>query len=415
MKIAILSRWLWQEYSRAGQRWEGTLIDLLLALQQRGHQIFALSQSHDFLGQPLKKICSVPNAPFDLWLVPLKNRHHHWSIIDKLAKPFVSERKAFTDAHWLKQWIQSIPKPDLLWIYGEKSDAIPYFLSKTILRAPLPPACLQINAFPCHVTPQKITFEKRNFFYSVWNQATCLAVNSSLSEKILSTQYRIPQKKMLRYRVNLTHRHLALSATPRTTAASSNTLLYIGGLSPLKAPDLVMEVIERHKASFQNWHLRFRCIMPTTEGLTPFASSVLERAKILESQGLVQIDSRLDPESIAQAIQSASLIIVPSRIETFSRVALEALLNARPVIISSQAGAAEVIEMSQAGLVFSSGSSDALFQAITTWQQQRTTFETRALHASKLVAAEYHPLSCAEIWEEIFTKTTSSISSESKF
>jgi len=70
------------------------------------------------------------------------------------------------------------------------------------------------------------------------------------------------------------------------------------------------------------------------------------------------------PADIFSLINGAAVVVIPSRHESFSLVALQAALMARPVVATRVGGLPEVVVDGQTGLLVEPGNSDALAEAI---------------------------------------------------
>jgi glycogen(starch) synthase len=80
--------------------------------------------------------------------------------------------------------------------------------------------------------------------------------------------------------------------------------------------------------------------------------------------GLVELAGFVTPGQVPALINSATLVLIPSREEAFSLVALEAALMARPVVATRVGGLPEVVLHGQTGLLVDNGNTDALAEAI---------------------------------------------------
>jgi len=79
---------------------------------------------------------------------------------------------------------------------------------------------------------------------------------------------------------------------------------------------------------------------------------------------LVDLAGWFAPSDVFSLINGAAAVVVPSRHESFSLVALQAALMARPVVATRVGGLPEVVVDGQTGLLVEPGSSDALAEAI---------------------------------------------------
>jgi glycogen synthase len=78
----------------------------------------------------------------------------------------------------------------------------------------------------------------------------------------------------------------------------------------------------------------------------------------------VEFVGSVPPETAAHLIDEATLVVMPSRLEGFGLVALEAALMARPVVAARVGGLPEVVVHEQTGLLVAVNDSQALAQAI---------------------------------------------------
>src|SRR5262249_28387622 len=69
----------------------------------------------------------------------------------------------------------------------------------------------------------------------------------------------------------------------------------------------------------------------------------------------------IPPDVFGQTLRSAQCLLLPSRVDAFGLVVLEAMACGVPAIVSDTVGAKELIEEGHNGFVVPSGNSDALF------------------------------------------------------
>jgi glycogen(starch) synthase len=84
----------------------------------------------------------------------------------------------------------------------------------------------------------------------------------------------------------------------------------------------------------------------------------------LELANFVEFAGRVPPETAAHLIDASTLVLIPSRLEGFCLVALEAAWMARPVVATRIGGLPEVVVHEQTGLLVESENSRALAEAI---------------------------------------------------
>jgi glycosyltransferase involved in cell wall biosynthesis len=73
----------------------------------------------------------------------------------------------------------------------------------------------------------------------------------------------------------------------------------------------------------------------------------------------------VDPAAVADLVGDAALAVVPSSgIETFGRVAAEAMARGTPAVVSDHGGLSEVVTAERSGLLFPPGDTAALISAV---------------------------------------------------
>ncbi len=123
---------------------------------------------------------------------------------------------------------------------------------------------------------------------------------------------------------------------------------YINRAQVLKGFDLFTDLsIEMGKTLESSAKLKFYCY-------GTFESENSERTKYIDFKG------HLGSDDIKKVYQESFLIIIPSRFESFSNVALEAMSLGTLVLVSNNMGIAEHITNFENGFVFESGNFDSL-------------------------------------------------------
>ncbi len=88
------------------------------------------------------------------------------------------------------------------------------------------------------------------------------------------------------------------------------------------------------------------------------------RARALGIAGQVHFPGRLSRSQVAWATDHASVFVLPSRVEPFGIVVLEAMRAGLPVIVSSRGGATDIVREGVEGLVVDPEDTDALAAAL---------------------------------------------------
>lgn len=151
-------------------------------------------------------------------------------------------------------------------------------------------------------------------------------------------------------------------------------ILFIGRLNPVKGPDLLLEAFGQVASEFPVWRLIYA---GPDEGL----QGVLEqRAIALGLNGKVGFPGFLGGSQKAAAYKAAGLVVVPSRSDAMSIVAVEAGICGTPVLMTDQCGLDELrlvhdglvvpasVEGLAAGLRFALADSDRLRAWGVAWQ-----------------------------------------------
>ena len=84
----------------------------------------------------------------------------------------------------------------------------------------------------------------------------------------------------------------------------------------------------------------------------------------LELANSVEFAGRVPPETAAHLIDQSTLVVIPSRLEGFGLVGLEAAWMARPVVATRVGGLPEVVVHEQTGLLVENENRHALAEAI---------------------------------------------------
>lgn len=119
---------------------------------------------------------------------------------------------------------------------------------------------------------------------------------------------------------------------------SAPLVLFMGRLNAIKGPDLLLEAFVSLNEKLPAWHL---VIAGRDEGLR---SRLMSRAGQAGLAARVHFVGHLDARASTGAYRAASLLVVPSRHEAMSLVALEAAVNGTPVLLTDVCGFSGVQE-----------------------------------------------------------------------
>ncbi len=113
-------------------------------------------------------------------------------------------------------------------------------------------------------------------------------------------------------------------------------ILFMGRLNPIKGPDLLLQAFIQARSQFSNYHLVIA---------GPDGGMLSKLFQITESAGIssyVHFLGYVSGEDKSAAYHYAKLLVVPSRQEAMSIVALEAGICGTPVLLTDQCGFGEI-------------------------------------------------------------------------
>jgi glycogen synthase len=135
-------------------------------------------------------------------------------------------------------------------------------------------------------------------------------------------------------------------------------ILCLGRLVPEKGFDLAL-------AAFERVFRRFPSARLVVAGEGRQAGKLKQQTVELGLTDCVEFIGAVPPEKVADLIAQSTLVLIPSRLEGFGLVAIEAGAMARPVVATRVGGLPEVIVHEETGLLVNQESSPALADAIS--------------------------------------------------
>jgi glycogen(starch) synthase len=144
---------------------------------------------------------------------------------------------------------------------------------------------------------------------------------------------------------------------PQPISFDPPRLLCLGRLVAEKGFDLAL-------SAFATVRDRFPGARLVVAGDGPEREKLERQASALGFIDSVEFAGGVAPETAAHLIDASTLVLIPSRLEGFCLVALEAAWMARPVVATRIGGLPEVVVHEQTGLLVESENSRALAEAI---------------------------------------------------
>lgn len=116
----------------------------------------------------------------------------------------------------------------------------------------------------------------------------------------------------------------------------SPIILFMGRLNLIKGPDILLNAFIQAQKDLDNYHLVF---VGPDGGMLPMLQKLAQEAGIAER---IHFVGYLGGDDKSAAYHAADLLVVPSRQEAMSIVALEAMVCGTPVLLTDQCGFNEI-------------------------------------------------------------------------
>jgi len=172
--------------------------------------------------------------------------------------------------------------------------------------------------------------------YEGMKNATRVIANSNLLKKKVLEKYGLDENKIdvVHWGIEPYKREYQLNA--KSPWKKEPVVLFLGRVTVQKGPDYFIEVARRVLDFMPN--AKF-----VVAGNGDMLGKLIERAAELEIADKIIFTGMLKGADVHKAFQLARVYVMPSVSEPFGLVALEALKNKCPIIISKQSGVAEVV------------------------------------------------------------------------
>jgi glycosyltransferase involved in cell wall biosynthesis len=395
LKIAMLCRWYWEENRRTGTPAGGMAQQLAEAIAALGHEVVVLSQSPHVAGIEQSRI-----GKLEVWLTPReKRRDFVTAISDKFAKQVYGHRKVFSDALGLRDFLARKGFFNVLWAQSEEPDGLVAAIAAQ--RMPVPPILTQIHSLRYRFNSGSPVFTERPALGLAFRHATRIIANSELVAGCLSN-YAGPggagipfQGKVRVVHPNLQQEFLS-AATERGIAAEPGRILFFGALNEKKGALVFMDAIQKSQAA------KSGATFVVTGGLTEknirfinrWNESVSAVRRLIGSNRL-ELSGKISPAEVVQQVRRASLVVIPSLFDEFSRALVESLIHGRPVVTTRCVGTWPIIDTYKCGLVVDPNDSAALAAAIDEVSRPGAPYAENADEASHRLLHEFSPESIA--------------------
>jgi glycogen(starch) synthase len=135
-------------------------------------------------------------------------------------------------------------------------------------------------------------------------------------------------------------------------------ILCVARLAPEKGLDLALK-------AFASLGKRISCVELVIAGDGPLRGELEDLARTLGVRERVTFRGWVAPDAVWSELAQATLVLMPSREESFGLVALEAALAARPVVATRVGGLQELIQHGSTGLLVCPEDPEAIANAIS--------------------------------------------------
>ena len=158
------------------------------------------------------------------------------------------------------------------------------------------------------------------------------------------------------------------TALPLRPESSDFTFLSIGNLIPVKGQSTLLDAFADAFGGNSKVCLRIG-------GDGDLLASLKERASALGIASQVVFLGRLSPQRVVDEVDNCDSFVLPSYVETFGVVVIEALARGKPVI-ATRCGGPESIVSEDDGVLVPAGDAVALSAALNTMKEERSRFDS---------------------------------------
>lgn len=181
---------------------------------------------------------------------------------------------------------------------------------------------------------------------------------------------------------------------------SHPSIFFIGRLVKFKGVDILIKSLQIVKKVYPDIHLYIA-------GNGPQSRNLKSLSRDLNLDSSITFLSFLSEEDKLKMLKSADIFVVPSRIETFGIVILEALASGIPIVASNTGGIPQILDNGKYGLLAETENSEDLAQKIIALIKNKSLRDELS-EKGKQRAKEYS-------WDNVAFRTTELYSSILKF
>jgi glycosyltransferase involved in cell wall biosynthesis len=394
LKIALLSRWYWEENRRVATLEGGPTQQLAEAVAALGHEVVVLSQS-----PKVEELTRSQIGTLEVWLSPREKRGEFFTALrDKWAKHTYRHRKVHTDAIDLAEFLEKRGPFDVLWAHCEEPDGLVAAIAAKNGVA-LPPVLTEIFALRYRFQDGLPVFNEQPALRLAFRHATRLIAHSDLVAKSMAayasaglTVEQLAAKTRVVHH-NLRHEFLRVAAQVETNLPPEpDRVLFLGALNEKKGALVFLDAISQTEAAKSG--VTFVVAGDFTEKNPRFTQrweEALESAQSALPRGHLELLGKIPLDDTIRQIQRATLVVFPSLFDEYSRALVEALILGRPVVTTKNVGAWPLVAEHVCGLVVEPNDSAALAEAIDAVLDPDTHYAANARHLAHRLLHEVSP------------------------
>ena len=167
------------------------------------------------------------------------------------------------------------------------------------------------------------------------------------------------------------------------------TVLCVGRLEPLKAPDLLVEAAARLRGEIDSLEVVLVGRSAASRDGRPYGAWLESYARELDAP--IRLVDQVPRAELARWYRAARVVVVPSRHENLPYAGLEALAHGRPVVCRATSGLAELLDGSGAGAVVREEGPGPLADALRPFLEDSERAARAASAARELVERHCSP------------------------
>lgn len=181
-------------------------------------------------------------------------------------------------------------------------------------------------------------------------------------------------------------------------------LVCIGRFQKIKGQDILIEALKELSTLKENTNFNLSIIGDVNgnnQEDIDYKKSLLDKVKSIKNQNL-KIEFLGFQTNVREFIEKADMVVIPSRYESFSMVAIEALSCGKPVIAPNIGGPKDIINSAEIGLLFEAGIVESLKNTLYKAVENFESFDSQlALQRAQFFSVQNQAKNHLAIYEEV--------------